>query len=106
MLPVPVHVAEELTCTVLNNSFPAAPVKDSGPLAFVTPLPLIVPPLQSMVPLTSNVPVPASAPLLNVKLATLAAALSVAVPPLLIAASSPDPGTPLGFQLFAVNQSP
>src|SRR5437016_2518653 len=106
MAPVPVQVAEELLFSVPpKSSFPPAPLRDSAPLAFVTP-PLILPPLQLVVLLTSSVPEPPRSPLLNVKLVTLAAALSVQMPPLLITASSPAPGTPLGFQLVAVNQSP
>src|SRR5262249_21318211 len=105
MLPVPVQVAEELLFSVPPGKyFSLAPVMDSAPLAFVTPA--SVPPLQLIVPLTSSVPVPPRVPLLSVKVATLAGASSVAVPPLLIAASSAAPGTPLGFQLVAVNQSP
>ena len=45
-------------------------------------------------------------PELKLSVVTEVFALSVHVPPLLMVASSPGPGTPLGVQFVAVNQSP
>jgi hypothetical protein len=108
MLPVPVQVAPKLLLTV--RPFPTAllpvPLIDSDPLAVVVPVSIMLPPLQLVVPDTVSVPLPPSAPLESVKLVTLAGALSVAVPPLPMTASSPAPGGPLGLQLPGVNQSP
>src|SRR5690349_4003999 len=105
MLPMPDQVAPKLLLSVpLGKYFSPAPMIDNGPLASFTPL--NVPPLHVVVPLTASVPVPTRPPLLSVKSAPLAAASSVTVPPLATTASSPAPGTPLGFQFEAVNQSP
>src|SRR5689334_21920269 len=95
MLPVPVHVAPKLLLTVrCPIPFKVAPPIASAPLALVMPVPSLLPPVQLKEPLTSNVPVPVSVPLLNARLVTPAAALSVHVPPFAIAASSEGPGGP------------
>src|SRR5262249_501708 len=104
MAPVPDQVAEELLFSVPEGMyFSFVPVRDSAPLAFVTPA--SVPPLQLIAPLTLSRPLPPPLPPgCRVRLAALEGVLVLTFKvPLTLRATAPSvPPGPVRFSVPAV----